>query len=216
MLRSMAKEGLEPATQQRARDILRNALNQAVRWNLVPRNVVLLVDPPKVERYEARVLSFEEAQQLMDEQQGIGWKHWSGGLVAGLTRGRGLGLRWEDVDLDAASLSVRVALQRVNGKLTLVKPKTKQSQTHLTASAVTCYRITCPRSRQLHEQLLAGSRWQEHGLVFCTVSARHGVPAHGTRLQTLLTRAKLPPMRFHDLRHSCATLLLAQRLTRER
>ncbi len=132
-------------------------------------------------------------------------------IASGLRQGELLGLRWDDVDLTAGTLTVRRALQRVAGTLTLVEPKTEKPQRtfNLPASAVAVLRVH--RTRQLEHRLLAGSRLQDWGLVF---PSELGTPLDATnvthRFRAMLKREGLPRQRFHDLRHYCASLMLAQ------
>ena len=92
-----------------------------------------------------------------------------------------------------------------------MEPKTANSRRVLPLPSVLVTALREHQVRQLEERLKAGPRWQEHGLVFPTSL---GTPMHAGNLvrsfHKLLERANLPPMRFHDLRHSCATLLAAQ------
>jgi integrase len=103
------------------------------------------------------------------------------------------------------------ALQRVEGRLQFVEPKTARSRRTIALPGSIVAQLRAHRLRQLEERLWAGSRWREHGLVFSTTI---GTPLDGTnvthRLQRLLAEAGLPRMRFHDLRHAAASLLLAQ------
>jgi integrase len=211
MLKQLGTEGYAAATIDRARDVLINALNQAVQWHMVPRNVAALTPPPKVEGYEPRVLTPAEAQQLLHAALGDRLEAlWRVGLSLGLRRGEVLGLRWNDVDLEHATLRIAVNLQRIDSKLVLVKPKTKASQRTLPLPASLIPVLRQHRIRQVQEQQLAGSQWQDHGLVFCTRCGTPIAPRNLLRsLHTLLDRAGLPRMRFHDLRHACATFLLA-------
>ena len=139
--------------------------------------------------------------------------------ATGLRQGEALGLRWRDVDLDAGSLRVAHSLQRVpiakrigkGPEFVLAEPKTARSRRaiHLPGVVVTALREH--RVRQLEDRIAAGSAWLDLDLVFCTtvgtpLVARNVVRAFGH----LLRRAGLPPIRFHDLRHSAATLMLAQ------
>jgi integrase len=123
----------------------------------------------------------------------------------------GLGLWWEDVDLGAGTLHVRHALQRVAGTLTLVEPKTRRSRRTVAMPAPIVTALRADMVRQIEERLFAGSRWQDTGFDFTTMV---GTPLDGTavtkRFQAILKQAGLPHQRFHDLRHCCASLLLAQ------
>ncbi|HSH79967.1 MAG TPA: site-specific integrase [Herpetosiphonaceae bacterium] len=132
-------------------------------------------------------------------------------LSLGLRRGEALGLRWEDLDLERRTLRVAVSLGVVNGKLVLGEPKTATSRRTLELPAALVTALRVHRARQLEERLLAGSRWQETGFVF---TSSVGTPIHPGNLlkafHALLNRAGLPRVRFHDLRHSYASLLAAQ------
>ncbi|CCF82364.1 site-specific integrase [Nitrolancea hollandica] len=132
-------------------------------------------------------------------------------LTLGLCQGETLGLRWQEVDLEAGDLRVREALQRVKGKLQLVEPKTPGSRRALPVPPSVVPALREHRRNQLEERLVAGPLWQDSGLVFTTTI---GTPLDATnvvrRYRAILDRAGLPRMRYHDLRHACASLLLAQ------
>jgi integrase len=132
-------------------------------------------------------------------------------LATGLRQGELLGLGWPDVDLSAGVLTVRRSLQRVNGVIDFVEPKTLRSRRTVSVPASVGDLLRRHRQRQAGERLKAGSVWQENDLVFTTGTGR---PLDGTnvtrRFQRLLAAAGIPQRRFHDLRHSCATVLLAQ------
>jgi integrase len=103
------------------------------------------------------------------------------------------------------------ALQRIDGALVRIEPKTRRSRRTLPLSGLAAEALRAHRIRQVEEQLLAGGRWREHGLIFTTCLER---PLDGVsvthRFQKLLTRAGLHRWRFHDLRHGTASLLAAQ------
>jgi integrase len=194
------------------RDVLRNALNQALRWGLVARNVATLVDPPAVAPTETTPFSPLQARRFVDAIRGDRLEAlYQIALTLGLRQGEVLGLRWEDVDLERRTLRIAVALQSVGGTLQLVTPKTSRSRRTLPLPAAVVAALHVHRAHQLEERLVAGSAWQEHGLVFTT---QGGTPIHPRNLvrsfHRLLKQSGLPPMRFHDLRHSCLSLLAAQ------
>jgi integrase len=116
-----------------------------------------------------------------------------------------------DIDLTGGTLSVNRALQRIEGKLQLVETKRNRSRRTITLPQICLSALWRHRGRQESERAEAGGRWQETGFVFTTTV---GTPLDGPtvthRFQKALTIAGLPRMRFHDLRHTCATLLLAQ------
>ena len=195
------------------RAVLRTALNQALRWNLVAWNVATLVDSPRVERHEVRVLDIDQSRDLLDtmDSHRLG-AFFSVAMALGLRLGEALGLRWLDVDLDQGVLHVRQALQRQKGRgLTFVEPKSRRSRRTLALPAVVVMALKAHRVRQQEERLLAGSRWKNSGLVFTTTI---GTPLDDRNVRkefiALLTKTGLPRVRLHDLRHTCASLLLAQ------
>jgi integrase len=134
----------------------------------------------------------------------------------GLRQGEILGLAWSDIDFEARTITVRQALQRVKGKdgkgtLTLVEPKTFRSCRVLVLPQLAVSGLAEHHRRQSEERCFAGERWSEKGLVFTTSV---GTPLDQRNLlrtfYAIQATGGLPEIRFHDLRHSAATLLLAQ------
>ncbi|MFN2484266.1 MAG: tyrosine-type recombinase/integrase [Candidatus Limnocylindria bacterium] len=211
-LASMLAAGASPQSAHHARAVLRTALARAVRHGLLTRNVAALAAAPKVERREVQVLSPDEVHRLFevaadDRLEAL----YVLAVATGARQGELLALTWPDIDLDAATLRIRAAMQRVNGKLTRVEPKTARSRRTVVLARVAVQALREHRTRQLQERLWAGSRWQDHGLVFARAI---GTPLDGTAVtpafQALLATAGLPRITFHALRHTAASLLLAQ------
>jgi integrase len=206
-----AAAGRSPRTVQHIRDTLRAALNQAVRWGLVVRNVATLVTPPRQPRPLGRAFTPEEARTFLARVAGTRWDAlWGLALMCGLRQGEVLGLRWTDVDLEARTLTVCQALRRIGGTLQLVEPKTPQSRRTLVLPAPVVLALRAHRVRQTTERL-AAPEWIDSGLVFTT---HRGTPCNPNKVLATFHRlcgdAGLPAIRFHDLRHTCATLLLAR------
>jgi integrase len=213
-LNAKSASGLAPRTVAYIRAVLRQALREAERWGMVSRNVARLVEPPRVPRREVRPFSPDQARQFVDAIRGDRLEAlYLVALGTGLRQGEILGLTWTDIDLGAATLTVRNALQRVNAKLELVEPKSATSHRVVALPTFVADGLRAHRTRQRTDRLLAGSRWHDdpRGLVFTTTV---GTPMDGIavtrRFQALLASAGLPRQRFHDLRHACASLLLAQ------
>ena len=226
MLNTLAAEGRKYNTVRNIRAVLRRALNQALRWQHIQRNVATLVDVP---RYKATDNQDSEASakaefviQPLDEQQARALLSAVAGhrlealyrvaLSLGLRRSEVLGLRWADIDFDQALLRVTGALQRIRGKLERSTTKTVASAQPITLPPVLLASLRQHRETQSRERAEAGEQWNDHGLVFTT---RIGTPIEPRNLirhfKTVLKKAALPlTIRFHDLRHSCATLLIAQ------
>jgi integrase len=214
LLNAKRAAGLAPRSVQYLRDVLRNALGQAMKWGLVTRNVATLVEPPRVPHHEMRFLSPDQARALLAAACGERLEAlYKVALALGLRQGESLGLRWEDVDFAAGTLRVRYALQRVDGTLQLVEPKTSQSRRTLIMPATVATALEAHRDHQALDRAAAGDRWVETGMVFTTTK---GTPLDARNVtgwfKKLLATAGLPDMRWHDLRHSCASLLLAQRV----
>jgi integrase len=207
-------EGLSPRTCQYVLFVLRNALNKAVRWGIASRNVAQLVDAPRVGHRDVNVLSPEDALRLVtaardDRLEAL----WILALSTGLRRGELLGLSWSDIDLERRQLRVTKALQRVTGKgLILAETKTRRGRRSIVLPLGTVEALRRHRARQAEDRLIAGVGGRLSDFVF--TSAR-GTPLDGDNMISrpfarLLEGCGLPAMRFHDLRHSCASLLLAQ------
>lgn len=214
MMNDKLRAGLAPRTVQYLRAVLRRALGQALKWGLVARNVATLVEPPRSVHHEMRFLSPAQARVLLDTAKGDRLEAlYAVALALGLRQGETLGLRWHDVDLEAGTLTVRAALQRLGGVLKLVEPKTDSSRRTLSLPPSIAAALTAHKDRQGFERAKAGAAWIDLGLVFCTPK---GTPVDARnltrRFKALLEIAGLPDMRWHDLRHSCASLLLAQRV----
>jgi len=206
------KADLSPKTVKYHLSILRMALGQALRWNLVSRNVAMLVDPPRIEKYEIQPITPEQARVFLLAIQGHRMEAlFTVALSLGLRRGEALGLRWQDIDFGGRTLRINASLQRIQGKLVLCEPKTKTSRRVLNMPESLVAKLREHRTRQLEEKLLAGSNWVESGLVFTSAIGTPVDPRHVKRhLDPLLKKAELPHYRVHDLRHFCASLLLAQ------
>lgn len=226
LIQAKIRGGMSPQSARNMRAVLRNALNRAVRWGLVPRNVAELADPPRVEEYQARFLDIAEARQLLAAATGDRLEAlYTVALSLGLRQGEALGLSWRAVDLERRTVRVEVALERVPGKgLRLVPLKTAGSRRALVMPDAVARALRAHRARQLQERLASGPQWQRYqdsrelqadlqDLVFTTC---HGTPLGASHVvadsfRPIVRRAGLEGrVRFHDLRVSAATLLLAQ------
>jgi len=213
LYRDRLDSGLAPATVQKIHVILHKALAQAVRWSLVPRNVTEAVKAPRPTPKEMKPLSREETRRLLEGSQG---DHLEALYIlavhTGMRQGELLGLKWDDVDLENGVIHLRRTLTRHKGRLFLGETKTKGSRrtVNLTEPAIEALRGHL--QRQLGEMEQLGDLYKDQGLIFSTQA---GTPINPTNLrkrslEPLLRKAGLPKIRFHDLRHTCATLLLGQ------
>jgi len=181
----------------------------------VPRNVTEAASPPKLfrdARKEIQPLTREQALVLLETVRGGRLEAlYVLALTTGLREGELLGLRWQDVNLEGATLSVRQQLTRTRKDgLCFTTPKSPRSRRSikLTRSAVEA--LKHHRAAQNEQRLKLGTLWQDSGLVFTSVKGTPLDVANVTygSFRPLLERAGVPRIRFHDLRHTCATLLL--------
>ena len=212
MMRLKAQEGLSPATITRIRATLRRALSRAEKHGLVQRNVAALADPPRVEPKAIEPMTTDEARVFLESIIGHRFEAlFMLALATGLRRGELLGLLWNDVDLDGSRLYVRHALQRLNGNLEFVETKTPRSRRYVALAPTVVSQLQGLLRKQSEMRDAVGSDWNPLGLVF---PSRQGTPLDGTNVthtfQAALEEAGLPRMRFHDLRHACASFMLAQ------
>lgn len=185
--------------------VLRQALQKAVKWNMVPRNVCIGADAPGITTKEIQPLTAEQVGALLAKAKGNRLDAlYVVAVTTGMRLGELFGLQWSDVDLTAGAVFVRHSLQELNGKLTLGEPKTAKSKRRVELPAMTVDALHEHRKRQLAAGHLAA------GYVFTNTEGNPLRRSHFHRgeFKPLLKAAKLPAIRFHDLRHTAATLLL--------
>ena len=135
---------------------------------------------------------------------------WVLALATGLRRGELLGLRWDDIDLDARLLHVRRALQRTGGGLRFVEPKTASSVRAVILPRLAVRALQRHKRDQNARRLALGEAWREQGLVFTTGIGTPIEPRNiNRRWGQLRVQSGLDSLRLHDLRHGCASFLLA-------
>lgn len=169
LLVSHLRKSVAPASVIKIHGVLRNALADAERMDLVPRNVAKSVRSATLSRTERRVLTPVEASKLLRELEGdrlVGV--FVVALSTGLRRGELLGLRWKDVDLPGRTLFVRQTLQRIDGELRFVPPKTHRSARAVPLSQLATAAISAQRAKQAEDRLLVGPAWVDNDLVFAS------------------------------------------------
>jgi integrase len=214
-------KGLSRTSVQHIHAILRRSLSQATRRGVIARNPTDLVDPPGRDHPEMQVLSADQARALLATARTGRHAELEAlyvlALTTGMRRGELLALRWADVDVTKRTLTVTGTLQRVkrpDGTSTLerAQPKTKTSmrQIPLTAAAVDALKRHAQHQGQ--RRAVAGSEWTDSGFVFTNERGGAMEPRNliSRSFVPLLAEAGIPHVRFHDLRHTAATLMAAQ------
>ena len=221
MLNTKSDAGLSGRTVQYIRAVLRTALNDAMRWDYVHRNVAELVRPPRVEKRERRYLSRPEEIALLESVKGDPLAHLY--LVAvrtGLRQGELLGLQWEDIDFERLELRVRRNVIRLKierdsdgSALTagwqFAPPKTERSRRTIPITLEVSQALRRQREQVYGEyglKRVAGSRWQEHHLVFPSELGTPMEPSNLTRrFRRHCAAIAIDGMTFYGLRHTAAS-----------
>jgi len=189
--------------------IVRLALRDAVTEGRLQRNVALLVKPPKLVQGEMKAWTGPEAQTFLahvkDDRL---FAAWALALSTGMRKGEILGLRWSDVDLECSKLTVNQTLISIGHKVQISTPKTERSQRPIDLDAETVRILRAHKAKQAEEWLALGAG--RSGLVFTTETGEWIHPdAFGNIFERLGKSAGVPRIRFHDCRHTFASLALA-------
>jgi integrase len=206
------EQELSPGTIRLMHAVLRKALDTAVRWNLLARNVCDVVSPPRVGKHEMHTLTVKQAHKLL----AVVREHrlemlLTMALVTGMRRGELLALRWSSVDLGGQCVYVSRTVGYVTGHgYVEAEPKTTAGKRVVMLPSFVVDMLRQHRAQQQEAKLRVGSAWEDRDLVFVN---RHGGYLNPAYLlvvfKKVLTQAGLHQMRFHDLRHSAATILLS-------
>jgi integrase len=206
MVANLEKAGVSKRMQQKAYAVLHRALADAVKMGMLPKNVCSAATKPKVEKKSFRVLSPEEVHRFLEVAKGDRlYALYVLAIATGLRQGELFALRWEDIDLKTHRLSVTHTMQELKGEHKLGQPKTNAGRRLVLLPAFAVAIMEEHKKRMAAEG--HGDTW-----VFCDTA---GNPLRKSNVMRrsfvpLLTKAKLPRIRFHDLRHTAATLLMAQ------
>lgn len=204
--------GLSPRSVQIVHGTLRTMLGEAVREELVERNVAAIVRPPSVRHVEVQPWSPEEAGAFLvaiaDHRL---YALFAVGVALGLRKGELLALLWSDVDLERGLVHVRRTVQRLPTGLVFGPPKSDRSRRTIPLPATSAKVLRVHRARQAAEALALGPDWPDLGLVFTSAAGTLVEPRNLSRFfDQLIASTGVRRIRFHDLRHTCASLLLAQ------
>jgi integrase len=206
-------KGVSARTVLLTHSVLHKALNQALKWGLIGRNPAQAVSRPKASRKEMRVFTSDEARTFLSAAEGTRYRalfHLA--LHTGMREGELLGLKWDDLDWVTRQLQVKRQLQVMPGKgMFFAEPKTAAGRRTIVLGKSMVKKLREHLGNQDQDRQQAGEKWQENGLIFPTTI---GTPMAARNMyedfRKLLKRIGLPVIRFHDLRHTAATLMLQQ------
>jgi integrase len=212
------KGGLSPRSVRYHHAVLREALKHAVKWRLIPVNPADAAEPPKPKRPQVKALGPHDIARILETADALHHRDRyliRAAVYTGMRQGELLALRRDDVGLEAGTIYVRQALQRIPGEgHSFKEPKTEKGRRAtamptLLVETLLAVQAEQPQNRKMIAEI--GYPYHDHGLVFCNSDGkpldRCGVTR---RFKTLAARAGFPDVTFHALRHSHATVLLAQ------
>jgi integrase len=205
--------GTSPRTVLLIHAVLHRALNHALKWGLLGRNPAQAVTRPKFKRKEMKTLNDSQVRVLLSASKGtrneaLFWL----AVSTGMRQGEILGLKWSDLDWRMKRLQIQRQLQRLTGEgLVFTEPKTSAGKRAIVLSATMIEKLREYLALQQQERQLAGEKWEENDLIFPNWN---GKPQHQRYVyqdfKDTLKKTGLPDIRFHDLRHTAATLMLQQ------
>jgi integrase len=206
------KTGLSAMTVHHVHSCLHKACKDAVRWGHLPKNPLDAADPPRKKSDGTKEMQTWSKEQLRAFLGSVRADRlsplWHLIAMTGMRRGEALGLRWSDVDLENARLSVRRALIPTNRDVVVSEPKTAKGRRVIALDPATVEVLKAQATRQLEEQT-SSEDWVDTGFVFTVENGATLDPESVSRyFRQAVQKALLPPIRLHDLRHTHATLAL--------
>jgi integrase len=211
--RALEERGLAPRSIQQAHRVLRAAMRQAVRSELLYRDPTFGVTPPRAPHREERVFTRDEVQRLFQATKGTRWYPlWVLLATTGMRLGEALGLQWRDLDLESDSVIIRRDVERLKGKGMVygdVKTPASRRQLWLVPGAVTALRAL--RAQTKESCLLIGMPWDDRMPVLATPDGKLvELGSVNKAFRSALQRAGLTPARPHDLRHTVSSYIQSQ------
>ncbi|MCX6021675.1 MAG: tyrosine-type recombinase/integrase [Chloroflexi bacterium] len=210
---AMEAKGLAARTIRHTHTLVREVLGYALRWGVTTRNVTDAVSAPKPVAHDAATLDEEGVERFLVAADGSPFlPFYALALYSGMRRGELAALRWQDVDLERAAISVRQALVRVTGQGWIVKPpKSAAGKRRIDLSPEIAAMLRRHRTAQLERRLAVGPAWQDGDYVFTRPAGLHIDPDEATRAFTRIARAAgIKGVTLHGARHTHASIMLAQ------
>ncbi|MFC2064284.1 tyrosine-type recombinase/integrase [Chloroflexota bacterium] len=213
LINAETEKGTSPRMVRYIHSVLRCALNIALKWGMIGRNPATSVTLPKLKRKEMKTLTDSQVRVFLSAAKGLRFEalFWMA-VFTGLRQGELFGLKWSDLVWEKKHLQVQRQLQRIKGKgMVFTEPKTATGKRMLVLSTATIAKLREHLDYIQQERIIARDRWQEYDLMF---PSSHGTPMDPSNMykefKETLKLADLPDIRFHDLRHTAATLMLQQ------
>jgi len=211
MYGAMIADGKGARTVQLVHLRLQQALAVAVQWDILSRNPCDRVKQPRNQRKELRTWNREDVRRFLDVANGDTYAPlWEIALATGMRRGELLGIRWQDIDLARGTLTVQQAVTLLHDKAIIQQPKSAASRRTIRLPAHCIAALQAHKDRRAFGATQRAISDDAPDLVFTNT---HGGIVHPRNLirnfDLIVTRAELPRIRFHDLRHTYATLSLS-------
>jgi len=208
---NLSDQGLSSATVKKIYNIIRNSLEYAVDFELISKNPAEKIKLPKASHKEMTVWNEDEVNRFLDlAKEDPLFIVFHLALSTGMRQGEILGLRWRDVNFEKGLLRIQQTLSH-DGKSFLSGAKTKSSQRNVDITEKTLNLLGKLKRLRSKEKLRLGPAYEDNDLVACT---QHGTPLNPANVRRSLSRlinnADVPKIRFHDLRHCHASLLLSK------
>jgi len=208
---SLSTDGLSSATVKKVYEIIRNSLEYAVDFELILKNPAIKVKLPKSNKKEMKVWNENEINHFLKiAKADPNYIVFLLALTTGMRQGEVLGLRWKDIDLEKGLINIKQTLSH-DGKNFISGAKTKSSLRTINLSKLTINMLKQRKVTISKERLSSGLVYQDFDLIACT---QHGTPLNPANVRRsfnkLIKLADVPKIRFHDLRHTHATLLLSK------
>jgi integrase len=193
--------------------VLHRALNQALLWGLIGRNPSQAVTRPKYKRKEMMILTGDQVGVFLAAAKGTNYEviYWLA-VTTGIREGELLGLKWSDLDWENKCLQIQRQIQRLSEVgVVFSEPKTAAGKRLIVLSSTVVLKLFEQKKHQELIKQFAGDRWKENNLIFTSTI---GTPVDRRNMyrefKSIIKKAGLPDIRFHDLRHTAATLMLQQ------
>lgn len=207
------ENGVSPRTTRMIHAVIHRALNHALKLGLIVRNVSDAVTRPKVERKEMKTLNDYQVRQLIQvaESKRMGILFWVA-VTTGLRQGELIGLKWSDLDWKTRRIQIQRQVQRRKGEgLVFCEPKSASGRRVIVLGKLTIERLREHKNIQQKDRILLEEKWQDYDLIFPSPIGKPLEPSNVLKVyKYCLKEAGLPNLRFHDLRHTAATLMLQQ------